>query len=193
MALNGHIPQYVRFRFSDRTGAIVVNRDINGEIVSGGTFMYFTNDEIKGTIVEARRGLNTVYKTYSGNVAAAPRVQPRRFDFSINTDKAVTFQKLNLINQYISLGYRVEFAILSGYYRYDAPTDDLIEQTALAIVPHAVIEYRDGESTHQAIKGGYSFVKATEVALSVHEGQHMTVPALPTAGDQQIDEISGTA
>lgn len=192
MALNGYIDQYIRFRFRDRTGAIVTNRDTNGVVMSGGVFMYFSNDEVKGRITEARTGLNTIFKTYGGNVAAAPSLQPRRFDFTINTDRAVTFEKLNLINRYIGLGYRAEFWILSGYMRYDAPTDDLIEQTSLATLPYAVIEYRDGESAHQAIKRGYSFAKAVDVNLSIYEGRQMLVPAQPSAGDQEVDTVSGT-
>jgi hypothetical protein len=192
MALNGYIDQYIRFRFRDRTGAIVTNRDINNVVISGGVFMYFSNDEVKGRITEARTGLNTIFTTYGGNVAAAPSLQPRRFDFTINTDRAVTFEKLNLINRYIGLGYRAEFWILSGYMRYDAPTDDLIEQSALATLPYAIINYRDGESAHQAIKRGFSFVKGVDVNLSVYEGRQMLIPAQPSAGDQEVDTVSGT-
>lgn len=190
MPLNGYIAQYCRFRFRDRSGGIVTNRDAAGNVMSGSTFMYFSNLEIKGRITEAQRGLNTIYQTYSGNAAAAPKKQARRFDLTINTNQAATFRKLDLLNTYISLGYRAEFWVLEGNMSYSATIDDLAVATSVYFA-HAMIEYKDGEAVHNAIKRGFSLVKAVEVPLSIYEGTHLAIPALPTAGDQETDTPSG--
>lgn len=192
MPLNGYIPLYIRFRFRDLTGAIVTIRDEANVVMSGSTFMYFDNLEIKGRATEASRGLTEVYTTYSGNAAYSSKKQPRRFDFTINTYKAATFRKLDLLNQYLQLGYRVEFWVIQGNMTYTAVTDDLTPATQ-AYFAYSMVEYKDGESAHKAIKRGFSYVRGVEVPLSVYEGTHLAIPALPTAGDQEVDSISGTA
>lgn len=177
------IPLYVRLRFRNTTGAIVNTMNPDGSTL--GTFMYFSNDEIKGRIVIANRGQSTVFKSMNGNVAYAPNVQPARVDFTINTYEPQTFWKLDKINQYISLGYRFEFAILEGNYNY-TNIGNTIEQAQLTWL-RAVWEYRDGEATHRAIHRGHGLAWQRETNVSVYEAQILTIPALPTAGDQQDD------
>lgn len=176
------IAQYIRFRFRDRTGAIVT-------IGSGmGTFMYFSSNEILGTIVEASRYKTQVLATYQGYAASVPVPQPRRFDLTINTNEAATFEKLRLLNEFIGAGYRVEFWILSGYFTYSATTDDLAPNTSSPIFAHAIVEYADGESRHTQMKRGVGLIWKAETPIRVYEGRHYTVPAQPTAPTQD-DEI----
>lgn len=185
MAENGFIQQYVRFRFRDRSGSIVNVTDPSG--ASLGVFMYFSNLEIKGNIIEAQRGRVNVYQTYSGAAAYAPNTVARRFDFTINTYEPSTFNKLTKLNDFLRLGYRVEFWILEGYFAYSAATDGLIADNTTPIFTRAVIEYKD-EPAHNSIKRGMGLTWQRETAISVYEGVNLTIPANPTAGDPQTDD-----
>jgi hypothetical protein len=181
------IELYIKFRFSDRTGIIqTVGQGI-------GTQMFFSNIEVKGTITEIRRGLSTVFQTYGGNVAYAPSTQARGFAFTINADNPQTQYKLDYLNDAIRQGFRIEFWILEGYLIYDGSLGLLVEDSAQAIFSHAVVEYGDGRAKHREIKRGYGLVRGTETPLTIWEGRHLAIPALPSAGDQEIDTISGTA
>jgi hypothetical protein len=181
------IELYIKFRFRSATGQIqTVGQGI-------GTQMFFSNLEVKGTITEIRRGLSTVFQTYGGNVAYAPSTQARGFSFTINSYSPQTTFKLDYLNDAIRQGFRIEFWILEGYLVYDGSLGLLVEDSAQAIFSHAVVEYGDGRAKHREIKRGYGLVHATETPLTIWEGVHLSIPALPSAGDQEIDVISGTA
>lgn len=180
------IAQYIRFRFRDRSGNIVNTTDANG--VAMGTFMYFSNLEVKGLVIEAQRGLNTILTTHSGNVASVPSIQPRRFDFTINTDNAATFHKLSKLNDYIRLGYRVEFWLLEGNFAYNSVTDDLFDTASATVFPFAHVQYRGNEATHNRLFRGMGLRKQTDTELSVYEGSLLAIPAQPTAGNPQDND-----
>lgn len=180
------IPLYIKFRFSDHAGVI---RTVGNGI---GTSMYFSNSEVKGTITEIQRGVSTIFNTYGGNVAYAPSTSARGFTFSINTHDKQTIYKLDYLNSAIRQGWRIEFWVLAGYFEYNSTINDFEDVPAQAFFTHAAVEYGDGRAKHRQIKRGYGLIAGAETQLTVWQGFHLAIPALPSAGDQEIDVISGT-